>query len=273
MIKKIILLLLLFIPLSTYAMTDLSYTDNGSGKSLVLIHAFPFDSRLWQNQISQLQKHFRVISVDLLGFGNSAPANTDGTAITMNRYAEQVHSLLTSLHITHPIIGGESMGGYVSLAYLKNYPNDVGGLILADTQSVADTFEQQTQREIAAIDILEHGSENFIERFLLKALSENADYETRVFARTIMLNQNKNALASALRGMALREDTSDVLKNTHVPILILSGDQDGVISPKQSEAMHQLAKNSRYEVIHNAGHLSNLEQPDQWNDAVVQMFG
>ena len=80
------------------------------------------------------------------------------------------------------------------------------------------------------------------------------------------------AIASASRGMALRSDTSNVLTNSALPILILTGNQDVLISPQQSQDMHALARNSKLVIINNAGHLSSLEQPQQWNDAVIQMF-
>ena len=98
----------------------ISYTDTGSGKPLILIHAFPTDQQLWNQQIAPLKKHFRVITLDLWGFGQSAP--TDGKAITMPQYADEVNALLEHLHIQHAIIGGESMGGYISLAFLQKYP-------------------------------------------------------------------------------------------------------------------------------------------------------
>lgn len=84
--------------------------------------------------------------------------------------------------------------------------------------------------------------------------------------------QTETAEASALRGMSLREDTSHVLQATQLPVLIISGQQDTVISPEQSQQMHQLAANSELVLIPHAGHLSSLEQPEQWNQAVIQFY-
>lgn len=248
----------------------ISYTDVGKGEPLVLIHAFPTDERLWEPQRAGLKKNFRVITLDLWGFGKSS--SVDGKAVTMTDYADEVKQLLDQLQIHKAIIGGESMGGYIALAVLEKYPDRVGGLVLSDTQSIADNDETKSKREATAVDVLEHGTEKLISGFMLKALTPQASDQTRKFLQNILESQSSTAVASALRGMALRIDTSNLLSNTQVPILIITGDQDTLISPEQSQKMHQLAKNSKLIMIANAAHLSSLEQPEQWNQAVIDMY-
>jgi pimeloyl-ACP methyl ester carboxylesterase len=270
-------ILCLLIMTSAFAMTFytsknkfISYTDLGLGKPLVLIHAFPTDLRLWNPQQENLKKHFRVISLDLWGFGQSSPV--DGQAVTMTDYADEVSHLLDQLQIKKAIIAGESMGGYVALAFLEKYPDRVDGLVLSDTQSISDNDETKAKREATAIDVLENGTSVFINNFLPKALSPNASQQTKLFLRNILESQTATAIASASRGMARREDTSNVLTHSMLPILIITGDQDLLINPDQSRNMHLLARNSRLIILNNAGHLSSLEQPLQWNDAVINMF-
>ncbi|MCD6045192.1 MAG: lip3 [Gammaproteobacteria bacterium] len=249
----------------------ISYTDTGSGKPVVLIHAFPTDQQLWKQQIEPLKKHFRVITLDLWGFGQSAP--TDGKAITMTQYADEVNTLLTHLQIQHAIIGGESMGGYIALAFLNKYPQKVAGLILADTQPIADNADTKKKRETSAQDVLQHGTENLITGFIPKALSPQASEEIKLSLYKLMQKQSAKGIASALRGMALRQDMSGTLAATSLPVLIITGEEDNVISPQQSHDMHALSKNSTLVVIKNAGHLSNLEQEEKWDKAVIEMFG
>jgi len=230
----------------------------------------PTDQRLWLIQQEGLKKYFRVITLDLWGFGGSSA--TDGQAVTMVEFAEEVKQLLDQLHIQKAIIGGESMGGYVALAFLQHYPEKVEGLILSDTQSIADNEEAKKKRESTAQTILTQGSAQFINDFMPKALSPDASTQLRQSLRDILESQAVTGMASALRGMALREDTSSVLATTFLPVLILTGDKDTLISPEQSQRMHELAKNSRWVTIQNAGHLSSLEQSLQWNNAVINMF-
>lgn len=248
----------------------ISYTDVGSGKPMILIHAFPADQNLWQPQREGLKQHFRVITLDLLGFGKSA--SVDGKAITMTEYADEVRQLLDQLHIDKAVVGGESMGGYIALAFLEKYPERVSGLILSDTQSISDTDEAKAKRETSAEDVLTNGTAGLISGFMPKALSSNASLETRQYLKSILDSQSPFAVASALRGMALRKDLSDVLAESNLPTLIITGNEDVVISPLQSDTMHRLARNSKLVKIADAGHLPSLEKPDEWNRAVIEFY-
>ncbi len=268
-LKSIIAALLGLFVQATHA-TPIAYTDHGKGKAIILIHAFPTDQHLWAPQ-KELQKHFRVVTLDLWGFGKSPAVNHDA-AVSMTDYADEVKQLMNKLHIDKAIIGGESMGGYIALAFLQKYPDNVAGLILSDTQAVADTAEAQKKRETIAETLLKDGTAEFITGFINNAVSVSASEKVKADLLAMMQSQKAEGMAAALRGMSLRADTSSILSGTQLPVLILSGDQDKVISPQQSDAMHQLAKNSKLVVIHDAGHLSNLEQPVQWNKAVEDFF-
>jgi pimeloyl-ACP methyl ester carboxylesterase len=248
----------------------ISYSEVGKGKTIVLIHAFPTDKTLWNAQLTGLKNHFHVVVIDLWGFGESA--STNGQAITMSTYADEIKQLLDQLHIQKAIIGGESMGGYVSLAFLEKYPNKVEGLILSNTQAIADDATAIPQREASAKNLEVQGSSELIKSFMSKVLSPTVDEHTRDVLHTILIKQSPLGMASALRGMALRSDTSHLLTQATIPILIITSDQDMVIPPAQSRAMHALAKNSDLVIISNAGHLSNLEQPNAWNQAVIKKF-
>ncbi|STX81371.1 alpha/beta hydrolase [Legionella busanensis] len=248
----------------------ISYNDIGEGKSLVLIHAFPTDKRLWSLQEKGLAKKFRVISLDLWGFGESS--SVDGSTISMTDYAEEVHQLLHYLHIEKAIIGGESMGGYIALAFLEKYPSQVEGLILSNTQANEDDLDTKASREKLAAEIIKKGSDSFVKNFLTKALSPKAAEDTKAYLSHILVSQKPAALASALRGMSIRNKMFHVLANSDIPILIITSDQDIVISSQKSEEMHAITKNSQLITISNAGHLSNLEQPEQWNNAVINAF-
>ncbi len=248
----------------------ISYTEVGQGKPLLLIHAFPTDQRLWQPQLEGLKKHFHVITLDLWGFGQSSGG--DGRAISMSEYADEVKQLLDYLNIDKAIIAGESMGGYIALAFLQKYTNKTAGLVLSNTQTLADSEEMKATREATALDVLENGIDSLIKGFMAKSLSPNASEEIKAYLYHILTQQKPTALASALRGMALRETTSHVLATTTVPVLIITGEFDKIISPQQSVAMHALSKNSQLVILADAGHLSSFEQPNLWNQSVIDMF-
>jgi len=248
----------------------ISYTDAGMGEALILIHAFPTDKHLWELQTEGLKDSFRIITLDLWGFGQSSAV--DGRAVSMDDYAAEVKELLDYLQIQKAIIGGESMGGYIALAFLERYPDSVSGLVLSNTQAIADRDEVKKKREATAIEILVNGTAQFIDGFIVKALSPQASDTTQKFLLGILESQTPTAFASALRGMALRPDRSELVAKAQVPILIITSEKDELVSPQQSQRMLELAKNSTLVSIANAAHLSNLEKADQWNRAVIDFF-
>jgi len=248
----------------------INYTDHGDGAPLVLIHAFPTDHRLWDAQQEPLQKYFRVITLDLIGFGQSS--KTNGQAISMNEYATDVKQLMDHLRIKNATIGGESMGGYVALAMLEKYPDKVDSLILSNTQAIADNADTRAKREVSAKEILKSGTLGLIDGYIKNALSTHASKQTKETLRAILTSQPATGMASALRGMSARQDTSQALANSSRKILIITSDQDAVLPAEQGQKMHTLAKNSKLVLIKNAGHLSSMEQPQQWNQAVIDMF-
>jgi pimeloyl-ACP methyl ester carboxylesterase len=247
-----------------------SYTDNGQGKTIVLIHAFPADHHLWDMQIKTLSQKYRVITLDLKGFGQATP--TDGKTVSMREYAAQVKQLLDQLHVKTAVIGGESMGGYISLAFLKAYPDKTEGLILSNTQAKTDSAEENVADKKDAADILVNGTNRLVADFVPKALSSNASHEAKELVTDMFANQKATGVASALRGMATREDTTKTLAATSIPVLIISSNLDEVISPKESMKMSKIAKNSKLIMIKGAGHLTNIERPDVWNKAVENYF-
>src|ERR1051325_10675003 len=111
---------------------QIAYTDTGIGRPVVLIHGYPFNRSLWNEQVAALSSSYRVIVPDLRGFGETDAS--DGAA-TMNRMAQDVAQLMDHLEIPQAVIGGLSMGGYVTLAFYKQFPSRVRALILADSRA------------------------------------------------------------------------------------------------------------------------------------------
>jgi len=154
----------------------------------------------------------------------------------------------------------------------KHYPERVKGLVLSDTNSISLTETEKAKYYKTADDILTNGSNAFIQNFLPKAVSKDASQQIRDYLLTIMNEQPPAVMSAAFRGIADRSNTSNVLSEAKLPILIITGEEDQVLPPQQSYDMHELAKDSRLIVIPGAGHLSNLEKPEIWNQAVIDMF-
>ena len=244
----------------------LEYDDIGNGLPLLLLHAFPLDRTLWRSQIAGLQQTYRVIAPDLRGFGKSS--ETDGEAISMDQYAADMKALLDSLNVPQAVIGGISMGGYIALAFYANYPDHVKGLILANTRAIPDSPEGKQTRLENALKVSETGPGFLIESMAPKMLGTSPKIESTIAVRSMMARQRANGIMSALRGMAARPDRTALLRFATVPMLIITGSADALIPPGDSEAMHALIPNSVLVNIPEAGHLSNIDRSDAFNDAV-----
>jgi pimeloyl-ACP methyl ester carboxylesterase len=249
---------------------SIEYDDIGNGVPLLLIHGFPLDRTLWRTQIAGLSQIYRVIAPDLRGFGQSS--ETDGQAVSMDQYAADLKSLLDSVNVKHAVIGGVSMGGYITLAFYAQYADRVKGLILANTRATPDSEEGKQSRLDSAQRVAESGTGFLVESMAPKMLGPAAKPEIEIAIRSMMLRQHPTGVMSALRGMAARPDRTALLRFATVPVLIVSGTQDMLIPPAESEAMHSLIPNSRLVIIPDAGHLSNLDKADAFNHIIREYY-
>ena len=251
---------------------QLAYTDTGLGQPVVLLHGYPFNRTLWTEQVSALSNSYRVITPDLRGLGESDA--TPG-AVTMNRMAQDVAALLDHLEISRVVIGGLSMGGYVALAFYKQFPSRVRSLVLADTRAQADTEEGKQTRFQQADKALAAGMAGIADSMLPKLLtpetvSKRPEVVKRV--RDMMLKTKPEGAAGALLGMAEREDQTSLLSQISCPALILVGREDPITPVQDSEKMNRAIAGSRLVVIENAAHVSNLERTERFNDELVRFL-
>jgi len=250
----------------------MAYTDVGSGRPVVLIHGYPFNRSLWNEQIAALSSSYRVIAPDLRGFGES---DSSAGVATMNRMAQDVALLLDHLSIARATLGALSMGGYVTLAFYKQFAPRVRALILADTRATPDTEEAKQTRAQQAEKALAEGMAGIADTMLPKLLtpetvSKRPEIVKRV--RDMMLKTKPEGAAAALRGMAEREDLTSLLAKITVPTLILVGAEDAITPVADSEKVNELIANSRLVVLENAGHVSNLERTEQFNEALLEFL-
>lgn len=251
---------------------QLAYTDTGLGQPVVLLHGYPFNRSLWNEQVSALSNSFRVITPDLRGMGESDA--TQGAA-TMNRMAHDVAALLDHLEVSRAVIGGLSMGGYVALAFYKQFPSRVRALVLADTRAQADTEEGKQTRLQQAEKALAEGMAGIADSMLPKLLtpetvSKHPEVVKRV--RDMMLKTKPAGAAGALLGMAERDDQTSLLSQISCPTLILVGKEDSITPVADSERMHREIADSRLVVIENAAHVSNLERTDKFNEELMRFL-
>jgi len=244
---------------------QIAYDDQGSGSAVVLIHGFPFNRSLWNEQIDALSKSHRVITPDLRGFGESE--SSSGTA-TMTMMAEDIARLMDVLEIENATLGGLSMGGYVVLAFYKQFRARVRGLVLADTRPQADTEEAKEGRAQQADRALAEGMAPIADAMLPKLLTpETVAKRPSVVKRirAMMMSTKPEGAAAALLGMAAREDQTQLLSTIDVPTLIMVGRDDAITPVQDSQKMHERIAGSRLVILENAGHVSNVERAETFN--------
>jgi pimeloyl-ACP methyl ester carboxylesterase len=247
----------------------MAFEDNGNGIPLLLIHGYPLNRILWAPQLHGLADVARVLAPDLRGHGDS---QVMPGVYWMELLAGDLNAFLDALEITDPVvICGLSMGGYIALAFHRKYASRMAGLILTATRAGADSPEGKAGRDQAAQTAQEKGLSAIADAMLPKMLSPKT-YEQRPElvnrVRTIMEDNSLEAILGDLEGMKERPDSTPALQEIHLPTLILHGADDQIIPVKEAEAMRDAIPNARLQLIPDAGHLLNLEQPDLFNQAV-----
>lgn len=250
--------------------TELAYRDAGSGKDVVLLlHAFPLHSGMWQRLVGVLEKRHRVIAPDYRGLGKSQPRAEPST---MELLAQDVRALLEHLRVERAAVAGLSMGGYLSFELYRQAPKLFRGLALCDTRAGADTPEGAAGREKFAQTAIEKGLGWVADEMVPKLLRPQPDAAAVAEVRALVAGGTPAGVAAAQRGMARRPDSTPTLATVTCPTLVVVGEEDGLTPPVESEKMAAAVKGARLVRIPRAGHLPNVENPEPFNRALAEFF-
>jgi pimeloyl-ACP methyl ester carboxylesterase len=247
---------------------QLHYTEQGSGRPVLLVHGFPLDVRMWDAQVPALAAAgWRVIAPDLRGFGGSLSE----TPFTLESLADDVHALAAGVGAIPFVFVGLSMGGYVALAYARKYPADLRALVLVDTKAEADTAEGKQGRAKMIELARKEGSKAVADQMMPKMLAKDAADQrpqTAQALRRIMEACPPKTIEHALAAMRDRPDRSGELAQIKVPTLVIVGESDAITPPAVAESMVSKLPGAQLVVIKGAGHMSPMEQPEQVNRAI-----
>jgi pimeloyl-ACP methyl ester carboxylesterase len=230
--------------------------------AILWLHGYPLSSSVFEPQRAIAAHH---LIPDLPGFGGAPPPPDHWT---MDDYARFALSVLDAEGIQKAVVAGLSMGGYVGLALFRLAPERVRGLILIDTRETADSEEARKGRHEAAESVRREGTEGVIDAMLPKMLTAEAPAELRREVRAMMGRASAEGIVIALRAMAGRPDSTPLLPEIRVPVLIAAGQDDPITPPSDAERMAAAIEASTLVIIPEAAHLSNLEQPAVFNGAV-----
>jgi pimeloyl-ACP methyl ester carboxylesterase len=254
----------------------LAYSDTGAGQPVVLlVHGFPLNRSMWDPQLGSLKAFgARVIAPDLRGFGASE-AGPPGP-LSMEQHADDLVALLDALGIQDKVVYvGLSMGGYVGFALWRRHSERIAAFVIADSRAAADTPEGRQARQglatqAEALNSPQPAIDAMLPRLLSPHLRPGSMPEHLL--KGMMSASSARAVADGARGLGQRADSFSTLPTINVPTLVVVGEHDVLTPPEDSRQIAEAVPNARLVTIDQAGHMSNLENPDAINTALIDFL-
>ena len=249
--------------------TSIAYSDTGRGTAVVLLHGFLENQKMWEQYIAPFSKKNRVITIDLLGHGESECL---GYVHSMEDNADAVHAVLVELRIRKAVFVGHSMGGYVALAFAELYPDFVKGLVLLNSTANADSDERKTNRD-RAIKAVKQSYIGFVSLAIANLFSENNRDRLRSEIENVKAEALKTplqAIVASLEGMKIRLDREVLLHLTPYPKLLVLGQKDPVL--EYEETKKQIVNTDVALVTFPDGHMSHIENQEELTAVLLQFL-
>lgn len=242
---------------------ELVYDVIGSGPPVILLHPFPANHEFWLPAADALSSRYRLIIPDLRGHGESGIG--EGPA-SMAKHAQDVARICDHEEVGRAVFAGVSIGGYLMFEFWRRYRGRVAALALCNTRAQAETPESRAARLQSAADVLECGTEPFVDTMLGRLLGKTTqDSRPDVVAsvRRMMLKMSPLDINLVQKGMADRPDSMSTLKTINIPVLLIAGGEDVATPLGEAELMRQNIPGARLQVIPNGGHYAVLERAEE----------
>lgn len=250
--------------------TKISYTDQGEGEVLILLHGFCGSSSYWEEVVPELTRQYRCIVPDLRGHGaTDAPEGH----YTIEQMGNDVLGLMDELHIEKAVLLGHSMGGYVTLAIAEQHPERLQAFGLVHSTAYPDGEEAKEKRLRAVSTIRNDGIVSFVDGlvpglFAPEHVKSFAGKVQRV--KEIGYRTPPQGAAGAAMAMRERPDRRDVLSATSLPVLLVAGEKDAIVPPERMFTSDK--PNIVQHVIAEAGHMSMYEAPESLIQVVKEFM-
>lgn len=252
-----------------YKNTKISYTDQGKGTAVVLLHGFLENKSMWDRYIDTLTKNHRVITVDLLGHGETESL---GYVHVMEDQADMIYSVLIYLRLRKVVLVGHSMGGYVALAFAELYPDHIKGLFLLNSTARADSEERKINRD-RAIVCVKHDYTNFVSMSIANLFAEdNRDVLKKEIEKTKKeaLKTPLQGIVAALEGMKIRKDREVLLHFAPYPIEMALGKKDPVLP--YDDTIDQIEGTKVVLTTFADGHMSHIENEKELKKVLLDFL-
>jgi len=239
------------------------------GRPLILLHPFPFSADAWRPQLDRVPDGWRFLAPDLRGFGPSSGGGAP--ALTMDDHARDVVALMDAWKVERAVVAGLSMGGYIAFALFRLAPERIDALVLADTRPQPDTPEGRKGRLALLETLRSNGVSAVADDMLPKLLGETTRRERPTVVaqvRAMIEEAAPAAIEAAVQALLSRPDSTSDLARIGCPAIVIVGEEDTITPPADARAMHAAMAGAQLTVLPRAGHLSNLEVPDEFTNAL-----
>lgn len=254
---------------TTFRQIKVRYSDTGKGRAIVLLHGFPESFEIWNEFSESLSKHFRVIAIDLPGFGETPCI---GYSHSMELMAECVKSVMDELGYRKYVLAGHSMGGYVTLAFAEMFPKNISGICLFHSSALPDSEEKKKDR-VRASEIVKKDRKHYVSELVNKLFAPvNVSKFGKEIAgiKEIGYNTPSLGIINALLGMKDRPDRQHVLKNAGFPIQFIIGKDDLVMPFESLLEQSKLSDNTSVLLLENCGHMGFIEEKEKTAKALIK---
>jgi pimeloyl-ACP methyl ester carboxylesterase len=246
-----------------YKGEQLVYDIRGAGKSIMLVHGFTEDRKIWDPLLEKMESGYQWILPDLPGSGGSA---FNPSLKELTDFADALFAIVQQENIQHLILIGHSMGGYISLAFAAKYPERLRALGLFHSSAYADTTEKKDARDKNIRFIQKYGPEPFIEQSLPGLYSEGfkSSHPEEIRRQIIgYANFQPESLVLYLTAMKNRPETVSVLNSFNKPILFIIGEEDKAVPMKDSLEQSHMPTTSFIHILSYTAHMGMIESTGQ----------
>jgi 3-oxoadipate enol-lactonase len=227
---------------------------------------------MWDPQFPLAQGSWRIIVPELRGFGDGAG---DPPTTSVDDYAADTIDLLDALHVETAVVCGLSMGGYIAFSMFRHAPTYFRAMVLADTKSQGDSPEAVAGRKSMQQLVRDKGQVAVADALLPKLVGDTTRRSRPAVIEQLrgqIVGNSVESIAGALAALMTRPDSTPMLGTIRCPVQILVGDEDAITPAPLSEQMHRDIASSELVVIEGAGHMSNMEQPQRFNEALARFL-
>jgi len=244
------------------------YNDHGPEDApvIIFIHGFPNNKSMWDNQLNVLKENYRVIAYDVHGNGTTQASCED---FSIGAFDLDLLNFMDALNIEKSMLCGLSEGGFIALSAIEKYPERFSALILSNTDGITDSPEAKVKRRQAIEIILKNGLNGSIDKTGENVLSSENLFNDSEEKRVKILKTSRQWLCRALLALSRRKEIWHKMPDIQMPVLIIAGREDKVTQPDSNDNVHSSIKGSILKFIDHAGHLINLDNPDQFNSHML----